>query len=354
MGPQPVRDARRRMAVVKVGLIARCEIARGIAIQSKGFYDNMPVDKVLLVRMPRPDCREEPDWYRRRHRTEIAYDPRAHQLDEGIVRAWLRGLDVVFAVETPGDWRMPLWCRQMGVKLIVQGNPEFVQHHRVEGRHHPDAWWWPTSWKPNPERPNGLHMPVPMPDVTPEWHGPFDSPMRVLHVIGKRAHADRNGSDPFFQAMRFVRQRIDVTVYALDGATPQQWPNSKVKMRRILQTVPDRWAMYQNQDVLVLPRRYGGLCLPALEAAACGVTVMMSDTEPNAELAHRLIKVRRARQIDLACGRIKSADCSPRDIAEAIDQLAKDGRPEPWRPVLRWSQMRPRYLQAMEELCKSN
>ena len=71
---------------MKIGLIARAEVARGIAIQSKNFYDNMPVDRVLLVRMPQPDCAEAPEWYD--NRTEVTYDPKHHQLDEPTVRRW--------------------------------------------------------------------------------------------------------------------------------------------------------------------------------------------------------------------------------------------------------------------------
>ena len=90
---------------IRLGLIARSEVARGIALQSRNFYDHMPVDDVLLVRMPRPDCKEAPEWYP--GATHAAYDPIRHQLDEELVTDWLEGLDVVFTVETPNDWRMP-------------------------------------------------------------------------------------------------------------------------------------------------------------------------------------------------------------------------------------------------------
>jgi hypothetical protein len=32
----------------------------------------------------------------------------------------------------------------------------------------------------------------------------------------------------------------------------------------------DYWAVYDDVSLLLLPRRYGGLCLPMQEAAACG------------------------------------------------------------------------------------
>jgi glycosyltransferase involved in cell wall biosynthesis len=43
----------------------------------------------------------------------------------------------------------------------------------------------------------------------------------------------------------------------------------------------DRAELYASFDVLILPRRYGGLCLPMSEALASGLPVIMSNTSPN-------------------------------------------------------------------------
>ncbi len=333
---------------MKIGLIARCEVARGIAIQSKNFYDHMPVDRVLLVRMPRPDCAEAPEWYS--NRTEVAYDPRLHQLDEQAVRKWLEGLDVVFTVETPNDWRIPGWCREAGVKLVIQGNPEFVRHGRkgFEGMEHPDEWWWPTSWRTS-HLPLGRLVPVPMPDVTPVRRVRNYTTLRLVHVVGKRAFGDRNGTDIVMKAMRFVQRRdCTLDVYGLDGSLGAVEPGTRAKVRLHHDGVPDRWSLYADQDVLVMPRRYGGLCLPALEAAACGLAVMMPDCSPNAELASILVAPRRTTPIDLACGRIDAVEVAPRDLAAAIDSLEPA---DEWPKLpLTWATGRVLYMAALEEL----
>lgn len=310
---------------MKIGLIARCETSRGIAIQSKGFYDHMPVDRTLLVRMPKPDCEERPDWYA--NRTEVAYDAKNHQLDEVTVRGWLDGLDVVFTVETPNDWRMPTWCREAGVKLVIQGNPEFVRHGQPGfDLPHPDAWWWPTNWRYG-HHPPGPVVPVPMPDDVPVRRDDTEGPLRVLHVIGKRAYADRNGTDPFISALRRTRERMHVTLYSIDGMIPKvptPHQNRRLTIDYIEHGVDDRWEMYRNQDVLVLPRRYGGLCLPALEATACGLAVVMPDIPPNDELAETRFTVARTLPISLACGRVQAAEPSPAAIADVLDRMAAD------------------------------
>lgn len=335
-----------------IGLIARCEGARGIAIQSKGFFDHMPVERVLLVMMPRPDCVEYPGWYP--GATRVAYDIQNHQLDETVVREWLSGLDVVFTVETPNDWRMPLWCREMGVKLIIQGNPEFVRHTNDPTIPHPDAWWWPTSWRLD-QLPAGKVMPVPM-DLPIRLPANVYSKLRLVHVVGKRAFADRNGTDILFQAIRSVQSEVKLTVYGIDGQLPDFRRMRNVEMELHPNGVDDRWDMYRDADVLLMPRRYGGLCLPALEAASRGLVVMMPECSPNEELAAVRVHNVHHRPLQLACGPIQTSDVHAGMFAQVIDMLAAD------RPLLKlalqeqydllptWDVWRQRYLDEMETL----
>lgn len=338
---------------MKIGLIARCEIARGIAIQSKNFFDHMPVDRVLLVRMPRPDCEERPDWYP--NRSDAVYDARLHNLDENLVRSWLGGLDVVFTVETPNDWRIPQWCREAGVKLVIQGNPEFVRHGRpgFEQMEHPDEWWWPTSWRLG-RLPPGRVMPVPM-DRRVVQHE-RDDVLRVVHVIGKRAWADRNGTDLLVQAVRMFNQPIRLTFHSIDEGLPQFPRVQDVEYVMNLSAIDDLWAMYQNQDVLLLPRRYGGLCLPALEASASGLVVAMSDTSPNDELAAVRFGGAVRRNLDLAAGLVPEFESSPPNIADAVNRLAANernleaARVEQAALLPTWDEWRPKYLEAFERL----
>lgn len=314
----------------------------------------MPVDRVLLVLMPKPECAEAPEWYD--NATHVLYDPKNHQLNEEEVRHWLHGLDVVFTVETPNDWRIPGWCREAGVKLVIQGNPEFVRHGQAGWEHleHPDAWWWPTPWRTD-VLPAGRVMPVPMPDDPPVQHdGLWSRPLRILHVVGKRAFEDRNGTDIFVKAMGFLQQPVEVTMFGLDGELPIPRPSRGVrKVASFPNGFVNHWDMYEHQDLLVLPRRYGGLCLPALEARACGMAVMMPNCGPNETLANILVAPRRTRYLTMAGGRIPLADMNPLDLASAIDELSagdlRERRVAP--PLARWSEWRPKYLQAFRELC---
>lgn len=338
---------------MKIGLIARCEYARGIAIQSKNFYDHMPVERTLLVRMPehKLDCDERPEWYP--GATNVEYDALLHRLPEAEVREWLDGLDVVFTVETPNDWRLPDWAREQGVKTVIQGNPEFYRHDHEEyaWQAHPDAWWWPTPWRMD-RLPPGRLVPVPMPDYVASNSRHHNDRPSYLHVVGKRAYADRNGTDIVINALRGIEEPCDVTISGFGWELPEiTLPiGSPVNLTVERVGVPNRWDMYADQSVLVMPRRYGGLCLPALEAAACGLAVMMPNVSPNETLASILVDARDGQPLRLACGRIWPVDVDHMDLARAIDNLTRNpilivaARLKSVMQVPRWTEMRQVYL----------
>lgn len=348
---------------LRIGLVARCEYARGIALQSKNFFDHMPVDRVLLVRKQAVDldCDERPDWYP--GATHITYDHYRHELDQDIVREWLVGLDVVFTVETTYDWRLPDWARTHGVKTVIQGNPEFFRHDQADIQYaHPDAWWWPTPWRTD-RLPTGRIVPVPMPDVP--LTARTEGEVNFLHVVGKRAFEDRNGTDIVINALRSIEEPCDFTIqgfgWELNPADIRSSIGfqSPVRLHVDAVGVEDRWSMYRDQSVLVLPRRYGGLCLPALEAAACGLAVSMPACSPNEVLATDLFSARDDRRINLACGSVNSADTDFRELGRHLTQLAR--HPDHVRAlqkiqhdsVPRWSDYRALYMEELERVVNS-
>ena len=342
---------------VKIGLIARCERARGLAIQARNLYANIPIDRVLCIRMPRPDGYEDAASYT--NRTDARFDARNSTLEGSTVIPWLDGLDVVFTIETPYDWRVPGWCHRAGAKLVVQGNPEFVRHMRPDFAtlQHPDQWWWPTSWRTE-HLPPGIHMPVPM-DRHPVTRSD-DGRLHILHTIGKRAFADRNGTEILVQAMRMVHSEVKLTVHSIDGDVIPFQRKRNVELVINHNPVTDLWSQYEDQDVLILPRRYGGLSLPALEATAAGMVVAMPNCSPNTELAAVLMPVHRSVSLKVASGTIQSWDANAALVADTIDNLASLGRDglQSFRDAQAnllptWEQWRPRYMQAFEDLCES-
>lgn len=346
---------------MKIGLIARPEIALGLGIQTRSFFENMPVERTMLIQMPRTSP-SPANWDGWGDSTIVRYDDMHHELPQAEVRRWMDGLDVVWTAETPYDWNLPRWARMMGVKTVVQGNPEFVRHGRIdgEGLGDPDDWWWPSSWRLK-HLPAGPVMPCPMPDDIGIVAAPaLDTrPLRILHVAGKRAFGDRNGTDIFAGSLRCTTQRLHVTMYSLDFDLPDIRPQDNLTIERFQGSIENRWDMYKDQHMLVLPRRYGGNCLPALEAAACGLAVALPDVSPNNEdiRASVYLPTRGPRSLSLACGPIQTAEVNHMDLGRTLDRVALDRRQLAvaqdisYRTVPRWSTWRPKYLERLEALC---
>jgi glycosyltransferase involved in cell wall biosynthesis len=219
------------------------------------------------------DRRWPNDWGRYPDATVFTLDN--WHFDEMMMRAWLDGLDVVFMVETPYDWEMLAWAKQHGVRTVIQGNPEFYTDTQQ-----PDAWWWPTPWLQD-RVPRGPVVPVPVPDDWEVMAGGIDDRLEIVHVAGHRARADRNGTDVMSRVVRRLDLPVKVRVYGQDGSLVGFKAPKGVEVELFPDGVDDRKDMYRGAHVVVLPRRYGGLSLPAQEALASGCAVIMPDVSPN-------------------------------------------------------------------------
>lgn len=263
------------MTDLKIGLVVRCD-NRGLANQTLEVYRHVPYTKVLVIRDPgseRQGFKPHPERYPDGQVVFFDRYNRGHPtLPQREVRAFLEGLDVVYSAETYYDWRFCDWAKDMGVATVLHANPEFYFHWRDPSAQHPTSWWSATSWRQGNMPPDTrvIQMPVPL----DRWPEPdFDhNPRQVLHIGGLEAVRDRNGTKLAVQAAEALKN-IEVLINVQDKR------NVKYVHQR---NVDNYWEMYENDvPVMLIPRRYGGLCLPAIEAIGAGKLVMMSDVEPN-------------------------------------------------------------------------
>jgi hypothetical protein len=327
---------------MKLGIIARCD-NRGIAYQTYEAVQGLKPDKVLCVLMNDKRWPEEPSRFANNNTTYVNSNMMARGLDEDKVRQFLSGLDVVFAVETLYEWEMATWARALGVRTIVQGNPEFYCHHKRHGWGWapPDQWVWPTEWMTDHEHlPEGPLLPVPAPPVDEsDMADPEDETLRVLHVSGHAALGDRNGTKIFAEVGKLLGTKVHITVTSQDGAIPEIHPGRNVTVECLYSGVEDRWDLYKNQHIIVLPRRYGGLCLPAIEACSRGVIPMMPAVPENSLWPHEPLKARKGRVQKVPFGQVHTWSIRPNDIANRIDRLnsERDRLAERQWDVLQWA-----------------
>lgn len=338
----------------RVGIIVRAN-EKGLGTQTRNAWQNYPFDSTLLVLDGNRRALEHPEWYPGAHTAR--YDPILHEFtaeSRPAVEAFLDEIDVLFSVETPYDWSLGAersgWKRTL---RVIQGNPEFYTHETKPDRAQPDRWTWPTTWRTD-KLPPGPVVPVPAP--TDCWAKPasLDEPMTIVHVAGHRANADRNGTDPFMDSLRYLAgPPVRARVYGQDGQLPElpRLPaNVEVEMKP--NGVLDRWEMYDDAHILVMPRRYGGLCLPVQEALTAGLAVVMTDCPPNPQtwpikpLSHG-----RGRLIRTPGGNIPTHVVSARSIGQALMRYERHPGTLPkqmeqslqWAEDHSWEVLKPMY-----------
>lgn len=336
----------------RLGLIGRVD-NRGIGYQTESYWHGLGQPRTLAVTMGDG----WPDDIGRFGYDDVLFvesnlSPRLNErvLDEETCRKFLDGLDVVLAVETVYEWEFCNWAREMSVKTVVVGNPEMYGHERFEFPH-PDVWAWPTTWLAD-RLPEGPLLPVPCDDREAVNASAETNELRIVHTAGRQAAGDRNGTAEFIEALRMVEELVYVLIVTQDERLPNQLRHRRnVEVDVVMGGMDDRWEMYQGMHALVLPRKYGGLCLPTLEAMACGLTPMMSNQSPNEYWPGPRIRARMGRNVYTPAGRVPTQECNPMDIAKAIDELARDRdrlRDEmvvakEWADAHTWDVLRPLY-----------
>lgn len=284
---------------------------RGLGIQSWEAARNLDASVLFVETNDRsaPSHPERfPDATRVRWRSGL--DPKA-------VRNWLRTVDVVYSPETFFDPRLPKWAEAAGVVTVLHANPEFWT-----GAQEPSRLWSATPWRRDflPERTEVVPFPVAADRFTPAV--PHDGPCRFVHVAGKRALADRNGTDTVVAAISRLSRPCEVRIVVQHGEVPALADIPRHVTVTLVDPPADYWRLYDAADALVLPRRYGGLCLPVQEACAAGLAVVMSALTPNGMWPGPRVPAAFRRKVTMPCGRVPVHEVDPRLLANVMDALA--------------------------------
>lgn len=271
--------------MTRIGLIARADNS-GLGIQTWELYRHLAPAKVLVIDVGHlhdtsAHCNKATHLDRYPGATVChGWRPSRAQLAD-----FLTGLDVVLTCETPYNLALYALAREMGVRTALQLNYEFLEQGPLLGPDlliAPSLWHWDDIATPHGSR--KIHLPVP---IATDRFGPRRPFQRAaehfVHIVGRPAIHDRNGTIDLLRALRHVQSDITVSIRTQDsqfvpalGGIPG---NVKIKIER--RDVANYWDNYTTGDVLVMPRRFGGLCLPVNEALGAGMPVIMTDIEPN-------------------------------------------------------------------------
>lgn len=186
----------------------------------------------------------------------IPWQPRA-----GLPLAFekLATCDVVVSCETFYDWTLPERLQHRGIPTVLIANPELYDGHWTTAVWNPTDWMMADEWA---NRSDWRVVPHPCPVDRYPTLAPLYEPWRVLHPTSV-AMLDRNGTQVARRAQRLGHWPMD-NFGPLSTNQPENY-----------------WERDPGYAASLIPRRYGGLCLPALEAFSAGTPVFMPAISPN-------------------------------------------------------------------------
>ena len=335
---------------MRIGLVARAD-GGGLGTISEGFTRNMAPERILIAdRQPRrgPWRPERFGGY-----GEVRVEPVGRLgLSAAAIRSFCEGLDVVYGIES---WYGPFFERiaaEAGVKTILHAMPEFYAAQL------PDALWVPTPWQigwvPGAEV---VPVPVDRARLTPR----IRTEARTFLHIASKAGRDRNGTRVMAEALRFVGEACRLIVVAERGVQIRAPRHVQLEVRSPHGEWPD---IYDEADVLIMTRRYGGLCLPILEATCAGMPAIVSDRLPDKAFTRLRVPLsgEQTRPFVTWSGqRIPVASPEPRSLAQRIDEMVRDPARVAEASVVAvalgelhsWDLWRSDYLRRMEALCST-
>lgn len=344
---------------MRVGLIARCDMTRGLAIQTHEFFRNMRPDATLVVNSELISSWPQtpsayPAYPESRH---ITYDPNTYAFVEwDQVASFLLSVDIVYSAETFYDRLFIARARQAGVKTVLHANFEFCDLKGFQDEtNRPDAIWFPSQWMRERWPQGSKYVPFPVArDRCAYRHRDYPA-RKFLHVVGAPTVLDRNGTKIFTNAVSLVGEGgCEFTVTAL---------TSQHQHRRINNPPPHEnyWDIYADHDVLVMPRRFGGQCLPMNEALSCGLPVIMSNCPPQSFFLHPLMMAEGTWRgsASMKPGHVELFNTSTRALARAMNRLSRDGElmgelsswANEWANMHSWETWEPIYRKEFEDIC---
>lgn len=290
---------------MKLGAICRADNS-GLGVQTLEFYKHMRPDKTMVVDISRHNNNQQfPERYSDNAIGEVVFItdfPQPPDIDR-----FLEGLDVVFIAESAYSNYVYSRAKELGVRTAVQYNYEFFDWFNAEAQNIPDMFIAPSRWhyaevdayvKDYNVRNNTniqhvyLHCPVNR-EQLPQRE--IKQARMFLHSGGKSAAYDRNGTDTVIESSKYLKTDAKIFIHFQgEQGLSHQATHLISHYREYLNQCGDptkvviqQWEypnyedVYSDSDVLILPRRYGGNCLPLNEALSVGMPVIMPDISPN-------------------------------------------------------------------------
>jgi glycosyltransferase involved in cell wall biosynthesis len=267
------------------GIIARCDNT-GLGNQTRDLVRMLNPDRILLVNSTKfNNNKQYPEWYDGYNVTMTNGFPTKQE-----VAIFMDGLNSVLTCETFYHPHFINLAQRRKVKTLMQYNYEFLDHLNKPDMPLPTYMISPSYWKVDEtiakfgNDTKVVHIPPPI--YVDDFKSVRENNMskdhkRILHIGGKAASQDRNGTQTVIDMLRHSKADYELVIRS------QSELNINYKDSRLtveVGNIDSRSEMYNGFDAMVMPRRYAGLCLPMNEALVSGLPVFMTDISPNSQI----------------------------------------------------------------------
>jgi hypothetical protein len=268
---------------MRIGIIARSDNT-GLGNQTRELVNMLNPNKILLIdSTPFNKNKQHPAWYQGYN----VYSTKRGMPTTKEVMWLLKDVDVIISCETFYHLDLVNLARAQGTKTILQYNYELFGNLTNLDWSLPDVLLSPSLWNIDvvKERFGSkcevIHLPPPTDKSLfnkAKENNISKDHNRILHIGGKKAAKDRNGTESIFEMIKYSKEDYELVI---KSQTPFD-TNCKDSRIKIEIGNPDsREDMYDGFDAMILPRRYAGLCLPMNEALLSALPVFMTDISPN-------------------------------------------------------------------------
>ena len=273
------------MVKVRLGLIAFANDG-GLGAQTRRLAQMLKPDRIMVVDSSGFSRNKEQhfEWYKDFNYFVVNGFP-----NNDDVKKFLPGLTHVLAVENPYNFGLVYWGQKMGIKILVQSNYEFCDNLDKPWLPVPDLFLMPSHWKVREMRElyqDRVKM-LP-PPIDPKEFAKARSinlyrkakKRRFLHVIGTAAMEDRNGTLDLLEAVKLSKADFELVIKTQHPLSMNVFLDDP-RVTYEIDNVKDNNDLYSEFDVLLLPRRWGGLSLTMDEAMMSALPVLTTDISPN-------------------------------------------------------------------------
>jgi len=315
--------------MVKIGVIALMSNS-GLGVQTRRLCEFLNPSRVMIMDSSEfsRNTDQHPEWYAKYDNFVVNGFPKNYD-----ILRFIDGLTHVFVCENPYNFYLLKVCKERGIKVYIQSNYEFCENTEALHLPTPDLFLMPSYWmidemkkKFGENKVQYLPPPIDVKEFLLTWEHNIKRIVRkkrFLHVVGTLAFNDRNGTLNLMEALKYSKGDYELTITSQHPFTSDRYLVRDDRLRFVIGSVKNNCDLYRNFDAMILPRRYGGLCLSLNEALMCGLPTIMPDISPNNKLLPRewLVPAQirthmRSRTI------IDVYGVNPVDLASKIDEFA--------------------------------